>query len=90
MMIDWSVSIGSLINLGVFLLGVVVFFANIKNDIKGLRGAVEDVESKQETLNESFKQLGTILTSVAVQDQRMHHIEQMIDELRHGIGFINK
>ena len=89
-MIDWSISVGSLLNLGVFLLGVVVFFANIKNDIKGLRNAIEAVETKQETLNEAVKQLGTILTSVAVQDQRIHHVERMIDELRHGVGFINK
>jgi len=60
----------------------------LKNEIRSLRFGLKQVEVKQEALSDAFKQLGVILTQVAVQDTRLQMIEKSVDELRHGQGYV--
>lgn len=61
----------------------------MRSDLRILRSDLEHIERRQSSLNEAFTQLGTILTQVAVQDNRIHMLEKNIDELRHGQGFVS-
>jgi hypothetical protein len=70
------------ITLTVFLQGLKSQLSLIKNDIRYLQDA-------QKSLAEAFTQLGRVLTSVAVQDNRINMLEKRIDELSHGKGLIN-
>lgn len=60
----------------------------LKNQIATLRQDIDHIKDNQRDLSESFKQLGSILTKVAVQDTRLNMIEKKLDELSHGQGFI--
>jgi K+/H+ antiporter YhaU regulatory subunit KhtT len=69
--------------------GLSMFFA-MKNKLVILSNDIRRIEKGQEALNEAFKQLGSILTQVAVQDTRIAMMEKSIDELRHGNGYIKE
>lgn len=62
----------------------------MRSDIRVIRHDLSFVEKGLQNLNEAFSQLGTILTQVAVQDNRLGMMEKAVDELRHGQGFIKK
>lgn len=71
-----------------YLVGVVYFVAMIKADIRVVRHDMAALKSRQDILNDAFMQLTTILTKVAVQDQRIAGIEEDIREIKHGKGFV--
>jgi hypothetical protein len=39
-------------------------------------------------LTEAFRQLGKVLTQVAIQDNRINNMEKRLDELAHGKGIV--
>lgn len=66
-----------------------VFVIMIKADIKIVKHDLNVMKVRQDSFSESVKQLTLILTSVAVQDNRINAVEEDIRELRHGKGFVN-
>lgn len=87
-MIEWTISIGNIAATIIAMGTMISFFFGLKANIDVIRTDLRHLEDQQRTLNEALKQLGTILTQIAVQDNRMNMIEKDIDELRHGAGFI--
>lgn len=88
-MIDWSVSVGNLLQMLVIVIGGISVFFTLRADVRIMRHDMNNMKERQDALNEAFKQLGNILTQVAVQDQRLVQMKNEIDELRHGQGFIS-
>jgi hypothetical protein len=88
-MFDYTISIGNIIQIGAFIGTIVWMFLTMRADLGILRHDIQNIERRQDSLNEAFTQLGSILTSVAVQDNRLHMVEKNIEELRHGQGFIS-
>lgn len=89
-MIDWSINLGNLLQIGAFMVASVAFFFAIKADIRVLRHDMHSLRTRQDELNNAVGQLSAILTKVAVQDNRLNAIEEQIRELRHGDGYIAK
>ena len=88
-MIDWTISIGSLLQIGAFLAaGVGAFFA-LRSDIRILRHDMKNVQQEQIALGENLAQLTNVMTTLAVQQVRLDRAEKTIDEMRHGQGFVN-
>lgn len=79
---DWNI-IPSISHLLILVGGVIGLYVAVKSDLTGLKKDVRRLE-------DAFKQLGSVLTQVAVQDQRLYMIEKAIDELRHGKGFVEE
>ena len=88
MTIDWTFSIGNLIQMAGFLVMAVALFYGLKGDIRVIRHDMRHMEQRQEALGEAFTQLGTVLQQVAVQDTRINRIEEDIKEMKHGQGFV--
>lgn len=88
-MIDWTVSVGNLLQMLAMLGGGMWIFFQLRADVRVLKHDVGNVRERQNILNEAFTQLGSVLTKVAVQDERLNAIAQDINELRHGQGFIS-
>lgn len=65
------------------------FIFMIKADVRVLGIKLEGMNANLAVLNNSFEKLGSILTSVAVQDQRILGLEEDIRELKHGRGFVS-
>lgn len=85
-MIDPTITIGNIIEIAVLFFGgltVVFRMGGMKSDMVHLKTQVG-------TLTTAFDKLGTILTQVAVQDNRLLNVEQRVTELSHGRGFIRQ
>lgn len=82
-MIDWHVSIGTLIEVGAILLGGLAF-------LWGMRTRVDIMAVELTALKSEISKLSDILTKLAVYDQRILNVETDVKEMRHGIGFIVK
>lgn len=78
----------SIVKLGLGAIAALSFFFALRNDIISLRVDITHIKENQRSLAEAFTQLGNILTKVAVQDTRLNMIEKKIDELSHGMGFV--
>ena len=88
--IDWVVSLGDVAQVASVITGVMFIFFKMRGDIQLLSYDISNIKDQQKALNESFSQLGKVLTQVSVQDARMMMLEKSIDELRHGRGFVKK
>lgn len=65
------------------------FIWSMKGDINIVKNDINYLQDSQKALAEAFNQLGTILTSVAVQDARITMVEKRVDELAHGHGYVD-
>ena len=77
-----------IVQIAAYLIGAAIFVAMLKADIRVLRHDVRNLSLRQDALNEAFKQLTEILTTVATQDIRIKAIEDDIRELKHGRGYV--
>lgn len=90
LVLNWTINVGNLLNILIMVAGITGFFYSIKSDIKILRVDLKHLEAQQASLADAFKQLGGILTQIALQDSRLGMMEKSLDEIRHGDGFIRK
>lgn len=79
--IDWHISIGTIIEIASIILGGLWFVGSMKN-------RVDVMGTEVSSLKTEISKLADILTKLALQDQRITAQDKTIDELRHGIGFI--
>lgn len=87
-MFDWTLNVSNLIQLGSVLGAWIWMFLSMRSELRILRHDINSLERAQIALGEAFKQLGTILTQIAVQDMRLSMIDKNLDEMRHGKGFV--
>lgn len=87
-MIDWTINVGNIAVIITMIMTAAGIVYGMRGDIRLLKHDLKHLEQNQDSLNEAFTQLGSILTQVAVQDTRISMIEKSVDELRHGQGFI--
>lgn len=64
-------------------------YYGMKGQLKEQKYEIHLMKEQLHSMSESFKQLGAILTQVAVQDTRLSMLEKHIDEIRHGKGMID-
>lgn len=89
MVIDWTISVGNLLQIAVFLVvGIGAFFA-LRTDIKILHNQVRIINDRQDDLATTTTNISNTLTTVAVQGERINQMSKTIDEMRHGQGFVN-
>lgn len=83
-----TITFGLIIQTVILGTTIYTFLYNMKNQLSLMKNDIEHLEDAQKALAEAFKQLGRILTSVAVQDNRINMIEKRLDELAHGKGLV--
>lgn len=89
MVLEYSISIGSLIQSALLISAAVAAFYALKGDVNVLKHDIRHIQENQKAMTEAFTQLGKVLTQVAVQDNRINIIERKIDELSHGKGYVD-
>lgn len=60
----------------------------MKGDIMIVKHDLHYLQESHKTLTEAFRQLGKVLTQVAVQDERINNVEKRVDDLAHGKGMV--
>lgn len=80
-MIDWSISVGNLLTIASFLFGGTVFAMKVVAKLERLGERVVDLEK-------TIEKFGGVLEMVARQDERLKHQEGLLEDMRHGRGFV--
>jgi len=98
-MIDWTVKLGDLIQIGFIIGGAFGLYFNIRGSVKELKltmGFVQkSFEDKTEAQNEKIdrqaeeiSKLGNLVVLVGRYEERMSALQEDVKELRHGRGFV--
>lgn len=88
--IDYTISVSNIITVLCVTGSVMGLLYTMKGDIMIVKHDLHYLQESHKTLTEAFRQLGRVLTQVAVQDQRVSSIEKRVDEMAHGHGFVKK
>ena len=88
MNIDWTISVGSMIQVAAMIGGGLIVLATLRNTVSRLQGDVGSIQTE-------IKKMGDILTKMAVAENRLDNtdtrltaIERDLRDLRRGNGFI--
>jgi len=86
--VDYSISLSTILQSLAYIGVAIGFFIAMRSDINVLKHDIEALREIQGNTTHALDNLSTILTQVAVQDNRINMLEKQIDELRHGKGLI--
>ncbi|WP_439399106.1 hypothetical protein ACRQ5Q_17040 [Bradyrhizobium sp. PMVTL-01] len=95
MAIDFTITIGNIIEIGSIVGGGVMVLMTLKTDVRALKTGATALNARIDTMQAEIKRLGDVLIDLAnvrgemkVLDTRITAAEQDIRELRHGDGYI--
>ena len=87
-MIDWTLNVGTLVNIIVLAGGILIFVYSVKGDVSKVKDNISDIK-------EELKELRKVFTTQVDHDGRLKRVEDdirtlrvEIKELRHGEGFV--
>lgn len=81
MVIDYTISIGNLIEIVSIIGGGLMVLITMRGDVNNMKEEIAAIQRE-------IKTIGDVLITQAGQDQRILHLEESVRELRHGQGFI--
>jgi hypothetical protein len=95
MIIDWTISIGNMVEIGAIIGGGLMVVWTLKADVNSLKSGAETLKLDFGAMQAEIKKLGDILINLAdmrgeirVLDTRLTMAEQDIREIKHGDGFV--
>lgn len=88
MVLDLSINIGNILTMALFVFGGLGFIYSMKAMITTLDLRLINVEKSNIAQNEELKKLTQVLITLGRYEERFLRLEGMIDDLRHGRGFI--
>ncbi len=95
MIIDYTISVGNLIQIAAIIGGGLLVLITLRNDVKSLKDGAKNLKGDLQQMQAEIKKLGDILVNLAdirgeirVLDTRITSAEQDIREMRHGQGFV--
>lgn len=87
-MIDWTVNVGTIVQIVVIIGGIFAFVYSVKGDVAKVKENITDIK-------EELKELRKVLTTQVDHDGRLRRAEEdirdirsSIKEIRHGEGFV--
>jgi ArsR family metal-binding transcriptional regulator len=87
-MIDWTLNVGTIVQIVVLLSGIVIFTIKVKGDVSMVKTDVGEIKGE-------LKELRKVLTTQVDHEGRLDRAEEDIrsmrgdiKELRHGEGFV--
>lgn len=86
--IDYTISVSNIITVLCVTGSVMGLLYTMKGDIMIVKHDLHYLQESHKTLTEAFRQLGKVLTQVAVQDERINNVEKRVDDLAHGKGMV--
>lgn len=77
-----------LVEIASILIGGGMVAGGIRANSRAVKEAMALQEKRLEALENDVKALNRVITEVAVQNSRIHFLEQRVEELRHGDGIV--
>ena len=87
-MIDFTITIGNMIEIGVIACGGIAAVVAVRNSVTNLGKDLTRMEADFFDMKVEIKKVGDVLIQMAVTDTRLTNAEQDIRELKHGQGYI--
>lgn len=81
MTVDWTISLGAILQIVSVLGGGLLVLAAIRIDVRNLKSDVTDMKNE-------LKKVGDVLVAMARQDERLKSLERQVHDLKHGKGFV--
>lgn len=88
MVVDWTISLGSILQIGGMIVGGLIVLVTLRNTVSELQKDVTAVQTE-------LRKMGDILTKMAVAetrldntDTRLARVESDIRDLRRGVGWV--
>jgi hypothetical protein len=88
MVVDYTITLGNIIEIGSIIGGGVLVLLTLKNDVKSLKRDFAGMQDEIKKLGEILINLADIRGEIKVLNTRVAATEQDIRELRHGDGFV--
>jgi hypothetical protein len=88
MAIDWTISIGSLIQVVVILVGGLSVLITLRNTVAELKTDVSDIQKELQKMGDILTKMAVAETRLDNQDTRLGRVEHDVRDLRRGVGFI--
>lgn len=90
MVIDYTITMGNLIEIGSIIGGGVLVLMTLKSDVSALKSGAKEVRIDLGEMQAEIKKIGEVLITQADQNRRIMHLEEDVRELRHGRGFVRE
>ena len=87
-MIDYTITLGNIIEIGSIVSGGILVLITLKSDVKSLKRDFAGMQDEIKKLGEILINLADIRGEIKVLNTRVTATEQDIREMRHGDGFI--
>ena len=88
MVIDYTITIGNIIEIGSIVGGGVLVLMTLKSDVSALKAGAVTLRDELSDMQKELKQIGQVLITQAAQNQRIMHLEEDLRALRRGEGWI--
>lgn len=88
MTIEWSISVGNIIQIAVIAGGGLLAFAAMKVTVANLKEDVGSLKTEVKNFGSVLVKMADMRGEIRVLDTRVAAAEQDIREIRHGDGFI--
>lgn len=90
MVIDYTITVGNLIEIASIIGGGGLVMVTMRSDIAVLKKEDESLKTNVKGIQDEIKQIGKVLIEQADQSRRILHIEEEMKDLRHGRGFVRE
>jgi hypothetical protein len=81
MVIDYTITIGNLVEIASIIGGGLMVMITLRSDVANINSEMSGIQLE-------VKKIGDVLITQADQNRRILHLEEDFRELRHGHGFI--
>jgi hypothetical protein len=81
MVIDYTITIGNLVEIASIIGGGLMVMITLRGDVANIKAEMGGIQLE-------VKKIGDVLITQADQNRRILHLEEDFRELRHGHGFI--
>ena len=81
MVIDYTITIGNLVEIASIIGGGLMVMVTLRGDVANIKAEVGGIQTE-------IKKINDVLITQADQNRRILHLEEDFRELRHGYGFI--
>lgn len=88
MVIDYTITVGNIIEIGSIIGGGVLVLWTLKADVNSLKSGAVSLREDFGEMQIEIKKIGEVLITQADQNRRIMHLEDDMRELRHGRGFV--
>jgi hypothetical protein len=88
MVIDYTITVGNIIEIASIVGGGILVLLTLKGDVTALKEGAKTLQSDLEGVQQELKKIGDVLITQADQNRRILHVEEELRLLRMGRGFI--